>query len=120
MRSKALWVSIYILGLAFCVIPPAIAVIDRYGFWQTEQKVSAFVIMMLLLCAVPLWRQIKNAIKAFAENPSAWGIWLAITVVLWLSRAIADDILVICYIALPASAVGAVLMGLAHKRLKEE
>lgn len=120
MRSKALWVSTYILGLIFCVVPPAIAVIDRYGFFQTEQKVSAFVLALLLLCALPFLKQIRNAIKSFAENPSIEGVWLALTVFLWLFRVLADDILIVCYIALPSNVIGARLMAMAHKRLKEE
>lgn len=120
MRNKVLWWLIYVLGLGFCVVPPMVAVIDRYGFWQTEQRVSAAVILLLGLCAIPLWRQIRNGLRAFAENPSAWGVWTALTVIFWLFRAIADDMLVICYIALPSSVVGALLMGLAHKKLKKE
>lgn len=120
MKSKALWWSVYGLGLLFCVVPPAIAVIDRFDFWKTEQRVSAAVILLLCLCCVPLWRQIKSGIKAFAENPSAWGIWLALTVLFWLFDRISADMLVICYIALPASVIGALLMSLAHKHLKED
>ena len=118
MKSKALWWSVYALGLLFCIVPPAIAVIDRFDFWKTGQRVSAAVILLLCLCCIPLWRQIKNGIKAFAENPSAWGVWLALTVFFWLFERISADMLVICYIALPASVIGALLMSLAHKHLK--
>lgn len=118
MRSKYLWWGVYGLGLLFCIVPPAIAVVDRFGFWKTEQRVSATVVLLLCLCCVPLWRQLKGAIKSFAENPSFWGGWLAATIIFWLFAKIADDMLVICYIALPCSIAGAMLMSLAHKKLK--
>lgn len=120
MRSKITWWSVYGLGLAFCIIPPCIAVVDRFGFWNTDQRVSASVALLLLICCIPLWRQLKNCLKSFVENPSFWGGWLAATIIFWLFAKIADDMLVICYIALPCSIAGAMLMSLAHKKLKGE
>lgn len=114
------WGALYTLGLLLCIVPAAIAVIDRFGFWRTDQRVSASVILLLCLCCVPLWRQIKTALQHFAENPSAWGVWLALTVLFWLFEAIAEDMLIICYIALPSSILGAFLMGVAHKRIKDD
>ena len=106
------------MGLALCIVPPCIAVIDRFGFWNTDQRVSAAVVLLLVVCCIPLGRQLRNGIKAFAENPSAWGIWLAATIIFWLFDRISSDMLVICYIALPTSIAGAILMSLAHKKLK--
>ncbi len=120
MKSKALYISVYILGLSLCTVPACIAVLDRFTFWKTEQRVSAIVILLLALCCIPLWRQIRNAIKMFAENPSAWGVWLLLTLVLWVFNAIAEDMLAVCYIALPSSIVGGLMMGFAHKKLKQE
>lgn len=120
MKSKIGWGSLYALGLLLCIVPAAVAVVDRFGFWNTGQRVSATVILMLFVCAIPLWRQIKSVIKSFAENPSAWGVWLALTVIFWLFDAIAEDMLVICYIALPSSVVGGLLMSVAHSRMKKE
>ena len=120
MKSKLGWGAMYAAGLLLCIVPAALAVIDRFGFWNTEQRVSATVILMLFVCAIPLWRQIKSVVKSFAENPSAWGVWLALTLVFWLFDAIAADMLVICYIALPSSVVGGVLMSVSHSRLKKE
>lgn len=120
MRSKIAWWSVYGLGLALCIVPPCIAVIDRFGFWDAGQKVSAAVVILLVMCCIPMWRQLKNGLKSFAENPSAWGIWLAATIVFWLFDRISSDMLVICYIALPASIIGALLMSLSHKKLKGE
>ena len=108
----------YAIGLFLCIVPAAVAVVDRFGFWNTEQRVSATVILMLFVCAIPLWRQIKSAVKSFAENPSEWGVWLALTVIFRLFGAIAEDMLVICYIALPSSVVGGLLMSIAHSRMK--
>lgn len=118
MKSKIGWGSMYAIGLFLCIVPAAVAVVDRFGFWNTEQRVSATVILMLFVCAIPLWRQIKSAVKSFAENPSEWGVWLALTVIFRLFGAIAEDMLVICYIALPSSVVGGLLMSIAHSRMK--
>ena len=118
MRSKCIWGGVYALGLLCSVVPAAIAVIDRFGFWNTEQRVSVSVILLLCLCAVPFFKQLKNAVRAFAENPSQWGVWTAIAVFLWLFRLIAEDMLAVCYIAIPASLVGSLLMAVAHKKLE--
>ena len=120
MKNKLGWWSLYLLGLLFCILPPAIAVISKFTVWQTGQRVSASVIILLAVCCIPLWRQIRNALRSFAENPSAWGVWLVLTVVFWLFNAISADMLTICYIALPSSVIGAFVMGVAHKRLHRE
>ena len=120
MKSKITWWSVYALGLLFCIVPPSIAVVAKFTVWQTGQRVSASVILLLAVCCIPLWRQLKNALKSFAENPSAWGIWLALTIVFWLFNAISADMLTICYIALPSSVIGAIFMGVAHKRIHKE
>jgi hypothetical protein len=120
MKRKALYGSLYVLGLLLCIVPPAWAVIDRFSLWQTGQRVSASVVLLLCVCCVPLWRQLRNAIKAFAENPSAWGVWLALTLIFWLFDRISADMLVICYIALPSSVLGALLMAAAHHGLRKK
>lgn len=120
MKRKITWWSVYALGLLFCIVPPAIAVVSKFTVWQTGQRVSASVILLLIVCCIPLWKQLRNALKHFAENPSAWGIWLALTIVFWLFNAISADMLVICYIALPASVIGAIIMALAHKKIHKE
>lgn len=117
MKRKLAWGGVYALGLALCIVPACLAVLDRFQFWQTEQRVSVAVILLLGVCAIPLWRQIKIFIKWFAENPSAYGVWLILTVIFWLFDRIAADMLVICYIALPSSVLGALLMGVAHRKL---
>ena len=119
-KRKILWIALYALGLIFCTVPPAWAVIDRFTLWETGQRASASVVLLLCLCCIPLWRQLRNAIKAFAENPSAWGVWLVLTLLFWLFERISADMLVICYIALPSSIVGALLMAAAHRGLKKE
>ena len=116
-KRKLLYIAEYTLGLLLCIVPAFLAVLDRFTFWQTEQRVSAFVILLLCLCCIPLWRQIRSAIKMFAENPSAWGVWLALLVFFWIFDSIASDMLIVCYIALPSSVAGGLLMGLAHKGL---
>lgn len=120
MKNKLLWGALYVLGLLLCVVPACLAVLDRFRFWQTGQRVSVAVIFLLAVCCIPLWRQIKNGLKAFAENPSAWGVWLVLTVIFWLFDRIAADMLIICYIALPCSLLGGFLMGLAHKKWHRE
>ena len=120
MKNKLIWGVVYALGLLLCVVSACLAVLDRFRFWQTGQRVSMAVILLLAICCIPLWRQIKNGLKAFAENPSAWGFWLVLTVIFWLFDRIAADMLIICYIALPCSLLGAFLMGLANKKWHRE
>lgn len=120
MKSKITWWSVYALGLLFCIVPPAIAVLAKFTVWQTGQRVSASVILLLAVCCIPMWKQLRNALKHFAENPSAWGIWLALDIVFRLFNAISADMLTICNIALPASVIGALIMALAHKKIHKE
>lgn len=120
MKNKIKWGSLYALGLLLCIVPACLAVLDRFNLWHTEQRVSAAVVLLLAVCCIPLWRQIKNGLKAFAENPSAWGGWLGIYVIFRVFGAIAEDMLVISRIALLFSILGGFLMGLAHKKMKRE
>lgn len=118
MRSKAVSIALYVIGLLLCVVPPCLAVLDRFAFWVPAQRVSAYVILLLCVCCIPIWKQVRNGIRSFAENPSAWEFWLAMTVVLRLFDAISSDMLVICRIALPCSIAGAFLMAYARKKMK--
>lgn len=109
---------LYLTGLLLCIVPAAAAVLDRFSLWQNapEKKISIGVIICLCLCCIPLWRQIRNAIKGFAENPSAWGVWLALTIIFIIFDKVSADMLYICWVALPSSVIGGFLMAWAKKK----
>ena len=44
----------YAIGLLLCIVPAAVAVVDRFGFWNTGQRVSATVILMLFVFQIIL------------------------------------------------------------------
>ena len=115
-----MWWTVYAVGLAFTIVPPAIAVLLKYSLWQTGQRVSAITAVLLVVCCVPMWRQIKYGLKKFAENPSAPGVWLVPLVTFFVFDKLADDMLSICYIGFIASVIGAAIMGLAKKKLSDE
>ena len=95
-----------ILGILFCVLPPAISTLSFFPIWMADSKtaVSALTVILLALSALPLFR----ILKAHLRSPSAWMIWLVLWGFLFAFRPIAPAIETIALISFPTSLLGAV------------
>ena len=108
MQTKTKAIIYNVLGLAFCVVPPAIATLEHFPIWAAkggEAILSGLTVILLVLCALPFKRQISEYLK----SPSAWMMWLCILVFSLLFSRIADDVSRIALVAFPSNLLGAFL-----------
>lgn len=99
------------LGFLFCILPPALAVVDQFPLMTTGGKISLGALALLCVCAIPAWRWIKEALK----SPSAWMVWGLLLGVCLAVNQVIDQLTVVAVIGFPASVVGAVFFHLAKK-----
>lgn len=124
MKKQRNALLIKILGLCVCIIPPAIATIDLFPLFveSGEKQISAIGALLLIVCAVPFWKQVKH----FLSSPSAWKVWTVVVILSAVCRAVMDELFVISTIGLISGLVGAVIFAIEksyrkkHGLLKKE
>lgn len=113
-RSSPASSLLRLAGLVVSVLPPAAATLLCFPLWQqrgSEAVLSGFSLLLLLLCALPLWRYWRRALR----SPCAWMIWGALLVLFRLLSAIADEMILISAAGLIGNLLGAVLFRLARR-----
>lgn len=94
-----------VIALIICIAPPAATVVYFFPLWKTkggEAVLSGFCLFLLILCAVPLFKQIRE----FFKNSSARTVWIIGLIAFWGLSAIAEEMKVICLVGLIANIVG--------------
>ncbi len=107
-----------LLGYVLCVLPPALATLERFPLFAREggrPLLSGIALLLLLLTAVPLRRGLKKALARFLSSPSAHGIWAAVFIFTALFARIAADIADIALIGTLSSLLGALFFYLAER-----
>ena len=118
MTAKLKYIALDILALVTCITPPAATVVYFFPIWKTkggEAVLSGFCLFLLILCAVPLFKRIRE----FFKNPSSRTIWIIGLVTFWSLSAIAEEMKVICAVGLIANVAGGFVYKL-RDRYKED
>lgn len=100
------------LGVLVSVLPPALAVISYFPVWCAaggEYVVSGFVLLLLLLSAMPLF----NLIKRLLASPAVWVMWLVAFIVFFSLSRIAEEMVIISFVGFVSNVIGAILFKLA-------
>ncbi len=110
-------------GYLLCVVPPALAILERFPLFARaggRPLISGIALLLLLLAAVPLRRGLKRALARFLSSPSAHGIWAAVWLLTaWFGR-IAADVCDIALIGTLSSLLGALLFRLSERGVKPD
>ena len=104
----------YFAGLAVSVIPPVIATLSYFPLWKERGSgavLSGFAVILLLICAVPIFRTLGR----FFKTPAAYLVWLMLFLLFWVVSAIADEMTSICFVGFISNAAGAVLFRLSER-----
>ena len=113
------YVALRALGYLFSVLPPALAILERFPIWAQEggrATLSGIALLLLLIAAIPLRRGLRAALARFMKSPSAYGIWAVIWLfTAWFGR-IAAAIAEIALIGTLSSLIGALFFRLAGRR----
>lgn len=109
--------SLHILGFLFSVVPPAVCTLMYFPLWRAvgyEECIAGGSVLLLALCAVPLYRAIKRGLSNF----SAYIMWLMLFLLFVVLSRIADQMIVISFAGFVGNLVGA-LCFFGAKRMKE-
>ena len=102
------------LGIAVSAIPPALAVLSYFPLWRTESPeklLSGGTLLLLIICAVPLFRVIRKVLR----TPAAYIVWLIIFALFYLLSSIADEMTVISFTGFVSNLISAVLFKLSGR-----
>ena len=106
----------FITGIAvlLSILPAAIATLSYFPIWRAKGGaaiLSGFTVLLLLLCTAPLIKLIKKILA----SPSILFVWLAVFLLFFLLREIADEMTVISFVGFISNATAAVLFKIAER-----
>ena len=114
-----------LLGYLFCLVPPALAILERFPLWAMEGKgplFSGFSLLLLLVAAIPLRRGLCELFRRFLRSPSAFTVWGAIWLFCELFGRISASVADIALLSTVSSLIGAVFfrIGRGGRRGRQE
>ena len=104
------------LGYLFCILPPVLAILERFPLFAREGSapvLSGLAFLLLLVAAIPLRRGIASLFQKFLRSPSAFTVWGVIWIVFEVFGRIAAAIADVALVATVSSLIGAVFFRLA-------
>ena len=104
------------LGYLFCLLPPVLAILERFPILARKGSgpmLSGLALLLLLVAVIPLKRGITTLVQKFLRSPSAFTVWGVIWVLFEVFGRIAGTIADIALIATLSSLIGAVFFRLA-------
>ena len=106
-----------LLGLLLSTLPACLMTLHYFPLWLSEEKscISVVSLILLLICASPLKRVLKQAF----QSPSPWMGWLLIWVTLTVFEHISRGVRAVAAVAFPFSLLGAVMYHKA-KQIEQE
>ncbi len=119
MKSKIKHALISLTALCFAILPPGIAVLEYFPLFKSRADgsvLSGFVIILLTICGVPLFKLLQRAVK----SPTAIGIWFAVFIIFFFLSKIADEMCVISLAGFIGNLIAALIWKLDKKLLKKE
>ncbi len=97
---------LHILGILLCILPPMICTLCYFPLWKnsSEKTVCGGAILLLILCALPLYKDMKRRLSSAAS----YVLWLIMFLLfLFLSR-VADEMTVISFFGFAGNLLGAI------------
>ena len=104
------------LGYLFCLVPPTLAILERFPLFAREGSapmLSGLAFLLLLIAAIPLKRGMLSLFQKFLRSPSAFTVWGMLWIFFEVFGRIADAVADIALIATLSSLIGAVFFRLA-------
>ena len=115
-------IALRVLGYGFSVVPPMLAILERFPIWAREggqSTLSGIALLLLLIAAIPLRRGLCSALSRFMKSPSAYGVWALVWLfTAWFGR-IAAAIAEIALVGTLSSLIGALFFRLSEGREKD-
>ena len=119
MKTSHKAFALRVFGLIVCVAPPVIATLEYFPLWfsQTDTAVSVLSAMMIALCCIPFFKQIRAYFKG---TPAAWAFFLALWVASMSLNKLMDGIETIAFYGMISNLAGGAIFKIKkHIRAKE-
>ena len=96
---------IHAVGLLVCVVPPIIATLEYFPLWfsQTETAVSVLSAMVIAVCCLPFFKQIK---AYFNGSPASWAFFAVMWLVTMSLNKLIDGVETISFIGMLSNLAG--------------
>jgi hypothetical protein len=107
------------LGYLFCIVPPVLAILERFPLFAHEGSapvLSGLAFLLLLVAVIPLRRGLASLLEKFLRSPSAFTVWGLIWIIFEVFGRIAASVADVALIATVSSLIGAVFFRLAKGR----
>lgn len=102
-KRRAFWLRA--LALAVCTLPVAVCVLLYFPRWQRlggGSIISGFFLLLLILCAVPLF----NYVKTRLATPAAHTMWFIAFLIFFTLASIANEMTVISFVGFISNLCG--------------
>jgi len=116
MNKNRIFVNscLHIIGLMFCVLPPAVCTLCYFPLWKSEgggTVIAGGCALLLVLSAIPLMRIIREKLK----SPASYVLWLLAFLLFLGAARIADEMTVISFVGFVGNLIGALLFKLGGR-----
>ena len=105
MKRRVPWFILTALALAVSIVPPLVATVKQFPVWierSAEATISGTVCFLIFLCMIPLYKQILALLK----TPSAPLMWTILALFMYLMKAIADEMFIVCTVGAISNIAG--------------
>lgn len=118
MSERTKYLILYVLGLAICIVPPAVAVLLNFPIWiqkSSAATLSGLSLILLVLSCIPFYK----AILAYIKSASSPVMWLILFVFCFLFGSIVHEMTIISFVGVISNTVGAVIFKISKKYKRE-
>lgn len=124
MTNRTKYFVLFAVGIAFCVIPPAMAVYAYFPLWKSASPAVmasgvmvsvASILLMACVAIPPLAKWLKLLVK---KTPSAWVGFLIVTVILYAISLVIRQLYIIFAVATLGNLCGQVFFFSANRYKK--
>ena len=106
--------SLHILGILLCVVPPAVCTLLYFPFWKSigyTQCIAGGGALILVLCLLPLYKLIIKATK----SASSYLMWLVMFLLFAALSKIGEQMTVISFVGFISNLAGAICFKLGKR-----
>ena len=106
--------ALHIAGFLLCIMPPAVCTLTYFPLWLEsgyQSCIAGGTALLLVLCAIPLYKLIKRALTSF----SSYMVWLILFLLFFSLSRIADQMTVISFVGFVGNLLGAVCFFFAKR-----
>ena len=110
-NSKIANLTLRLLGLSLCILPPLICTASYFPLWQRQEEfLSGGVLLLVLICALPLYKILKKVLS----SPASYTVWLILFILFFSLSKIAEQMTVISFVGFLGNALGALCFYIAR------